>query len=87
MIVSTTGNDTLSGLAGNDTLTGGLGDDRLIGGLGPDTYVYNAGDATTRSPIAATARPKNSCWVPTRPLFAFSPSLSRARNQVERFFN
>jgi trimeric autotransporter adhesin len=50
VITSSTGNDTLNGLAGNDSLNGNAGDDRLdggtgidrlVGGMGNDTYVVN----------------------------------------------
>ncbi len=42
---STTGNDSISGVASqNDFLAGGLGNDTLSGNSGSDTYYYNLGD-------------------------------------------
>ena len=42
---SSTGNDTIYGLAGNDSIDGGGGADRMYGGAGNDTYfIDNAGD-------------------------------------------
>ncbi|WP_373987441.1 hypothetical protein [Duganella sp. BuS-21] len=44
-LLSSPGNDSITGTSGNDTLDGGLGVDTLVGGSGSDTYVVNvAGD-------------------------------------------